>query len=65
LENNENGRPKAVVDEEKKALRQRVRELEKELYIARKTVEVRDLLDAYRRQTKVKGKKNSKPGKRR
>jgi len=65
LENNDNGRPKAVVDEEKETLKKRVGELEKELYLARKTVEVRDLLDAYHRQAEADGKKNQKHGMRR
>jgi transposase len=60
LENSENGRPKAVVDEEKETLKKRVGELEKELYLARKTVEVRDLLDAYHRQAEADGKKKQK-----
>jgi transposase len=58
LENNDGGRPALVVDEEKETLKKRVGELEKELYLARKTVEVRDLLDAYHKQAVKDAKKN-------
>jgi transposase len=65
LENHESGRPASVVDEEKEALKHRVGELEKELYLARKTVEVRDLLDVYHKQAGPGGKKNQRTGKER
>ncbi len=47
LENRPVGRPPALVDEEKEMLRERVRELEKKLDLAEKTIEVKELLAAY------------------
>ena len=47
LENQPAGRKPAPVDEEKEALRERVRELEKKLDLAEKTIEVKELLGAY------------------
>ena len=47
LENHPAGRPPVPVDEEKETLRERVRELEKKLDLAEKTIEVKDLLEAY------------------
>ena len=47
LENRPAGRPPVPVDEEKETLRERVRELEKKLYLAEKTIEVKELLAAY------------------
>ncbi len=44
LENQPAGRPPAPVDEEKEALRERVRELEKKLDDAEKAIEVKELL---------------------
>ncbi len=48
LENQPPGRPPSPVDEEKEALRERVRELEKRLDLAEKTIEVKELLGAYK-----------------
>jgi len=48
LENQPAGRPPSPVDEEKEALRERVRELEKKLDVAEKTIEVKELLGAYK-----------------
>ena len=48
LENQPAGRPPAPVDEEKEALRERVRELEKKLDTAENTIEVKELLGAYK-----------------
>jgi len=48
LENQPAGRPPSPVDEEKEALRQRVRELEKKLDVAEKRIEVKELLGAYK-----------------
>jgi transposase len=45
LENHSAGRPPTVVDEEKETLRKRVRELEKKLDQAEKTIEVKELLN--------------------
>ena len=47
LENRPSGRPPLPVDPEKETLRQRVRELEKKLDLAEKTIEVKELLEAY------------------
>jgi DNA invertase Pin-like site-specific DNA recombinase len=47
LENGSPGRPPRPVDEEKEALRERVLELEKKLYLAEKTIEVKEMLVAY------------------
>ena len=47
LENRPAGRPPAAVDEEKEGLRERVLELEKNLDLAEKTIEVKELLAAY------------------
>ena len=62
LENQPAGRPPAPADEEKEALRERIRELEKKLDTAEKKIEVRELLGAY----ELRGsKKNRSIGKRR
>jgi len=47
LENRPGGRPPTPVDEEKEVLRERVQELEKKLYLAEKTIEVKEILAAY------------------
>ena len=47
LENRPEGAPPLPVDEERETLRERVRELEKKLDLAEKTVEVKELLTAY------------------
>ena len=47
LENGSPGKPPRPVDEEKEALRERVLELEKKLYLAEKTIEVKEMLAAY------------------
>jgi transposase len=47
LENRPAGRPSLPVDQEKEALRERVQELEKKLFLAEKTVEVKEILAAY------------------
>jgi transposase len=47
LENRPLGRPPAPIELEKKALRERIRELEKKLYLAEKTIEVKEMLAAY------------------
>src|SRR5512136_2617470 len=46
LENRPAGRPPVVLDEEKEVLRERVQELEKKLYLAEKTIEVKEILAA-------------------
>ena len=47
LENRPPGRPPALMDPEKEALRERIQELEKKLDRAEKTIEVKELLGAY------------------
>lgn len=50
MEDRPTGRPITPVDDEKESLKQRVAQLEKELYLASKTIEVKDLLHALARQ---------------
>jgi transposase len=65
LENQAPGRPPTLLDPEKEELQGKVKELEKKLYLAEKTIEVKDLLTAYdlheakKKQTK-QGKKDGK-----
>jgi transposase len=47
LENRPSGRPPVPLDPEKESLRERIRELEKKLDLAEKTIEVKELLGAY------------------
>jgi hypothetical protein len=47
LENHPPGRPPAPLDVEKEELQTKVRDLEKKLYLAEKTIEVKDMLSAY------------------
>ncbi len=47
LENHAPGRPSAPLDPEKEELQRKVRDLEKKLDLAEKTIEVKDLLSAY------------------
>ena len=47
LENHSPGRPPVPLDAEKEELQKKVVDLEKRLYLAEKTVEVKDLLSAY------------------
>ncbi len=65
LENRSAGRPPAPVDEEKEILRDRIRELEKKLDLAEKTIEVKELLGAYEEFRGKDTKKNRRIGKRR
>ena len=63
LENRSPGRPPAPVDMEKEALRERIRELEKKLDLAEKTIEVKELMGVYE-EFRGKGvKKNWSTGK--
>jgi hypothetical protein len=69
LENHAPGRPPVPLDAEKEELQGKVRDLEKKLYLAEKTIEVKELLSAYESfraggAKKNKGKKQ-KAGKRR
>jgi transposase len=68
LENHPAGRPPTPLDAEKEGLQTKIRDLEKKLYLAEKTIEVKDLLSAYEAfraggAKKNKGKKQ-KAGKR-
>jgi transposase len=65
LENRVAGRPSVSTDEEKERLRQRIRELEKKLDLAEKTLEVKDLLAAYEEFRDRGAKKNRRIGKKR
>ena len=65
LENRSAGRPPVPIDEEKETLRERVRELEKKLDLAEKTIEVKELLTAYQGVGDKGTKKNRRIGKRR
>ena len=66
LENHAPGRPSVPLDAEKEELQSKVRGLEKRLYLAEKTIEVRDLLSAYDLHEAKKNKtKPQKGGKRR
>jgi len=47
LENRPGGRPPTPVDEEKEALRERIRELEEKLYLAEKSIKVKELLGTF------------------
>jgi len=58
LENRPAGRPPVPVDEEKEALRERVQDLEKKLYLAEKTIEVKEILAAYKESRNKESKKN-------
>ena len=65
LENRVAGRPSVSTDEEKEGLRKRVRELEKKLDLAEKTLEVKELLAAYEDFRDKGSKKNRRIGKKR
>ena len=69
LENHAPGRPSVLLDAEKEELQRKVRDLEKKLDLAEKTIEVKDLLSAYEvfqaGGTKKNKRKKQKTGKRR
>lgn len=67
LENHSPGRPPVPVDPEKEELQGKVQELEKKLYLAEKTIEVKDLLSVYdlHEAKKKQTKQRKKDGKRR
>ena len=65
LENRSPGRPPLPVDPQKEELRERIKEIEKKLYLAEKTIEVKEMLSAYEAfQVKKKERINRKSGKR-
>jgi transposase len=51
LEDRAPGRPSTPKDEEKQFLQEQIAELQNKLFVAEKTVEVRDMLHAYEMQT--------------
>ncbi len=51
LEDRASGRPALPKDEEKERLQNEIAELQNELFVAKKTVEVRDMLHAYELHT--------------
>jgi transposase len=66
LENHSPGRPPVLLDAEKEEFQRQVRDLEKRLYLAEKTIEVKDLLSAFDlHEAKKKETKKQKGGKRR
>ena len=65
LENRVAGRPSVSTDEEKERLRQRIREMEKKLDLAEKTLEVKELLAAYEEFRDKGAKKKRRIGKKR
>ncbi len=58
LENRPVGRPPIPVDEEKEALRERIRELEEKLYLAEKSIKVKELLGSFEAFRDKGSKKN-------
>ena len=64
LENRSAGRPPVALDEEKEGLRERVQELENKLYLAEKTIEVKEILAAYGDFGDKESKKNRSIGRR-
>ena len=62
MEDRAPGRPGTPQDEEKQRLKEQVAELQNELFVAKKTVEVRDMLHAYELQNARTKKSDSKSG---
>lgn len=65
LENGAAGRPETPRDEEKERLEQKIAELQNKLFVAEKTVEVRDMLHAYELHMAKEKKREEKKRKRR
>jgi transposase len=66
LENHSPGRPAVPLDAEKEALQRKVQDLEKRLYLAEKTVEVKEVLSAFDlHEAKKNRKERQKVGKKR
>lgn len=65
LENHVPGRPPVPLDAEKEELQSKVRDLEKRLYLAEKTIEVKDLLSAYDLHEAKKNKMKKEKGEKR
>jgi transposase-like protein len=64
MEDKPSGRPGAPQDEEKERLQEHIVELQNKLFVAEKTVEVRDMLHAYELQNSVAKKNTSNLGQR-
>ena len=62
LENHAPGRPSVPLDAEKEELQRQVQDLEKRLYLAEKTIEVKDLLSAYDLHEAKKNKTKKQKG---
>ena len=60
MEDRAPGRPNTPQDEEKQRLQEQIAELQKKLFVAEKTVEVRDMLHAYELQN-ASTKKSASP----
>lgn len=66
LENHAPGRPSVALDAEKEELQRKVLDLEKKLYLAEKTIEVKDLLSAFDlHEAKKNRREKQKVGKKR
>ena len=65
LENHSPGRPPVPLDAEKEELQSKVRDLEKRLYLAEKTIEVKDLFSAYDLHEAKKNKMKKQKGEKR
>ena len=65
LENRSAGRPSVPVDEEKETLRERIRELEKELDAAEKAAHVKEFMGVYEEFRNKGTKKNRRIGRKR
>jgi transposase len=65
LENHAPGRPPVPPDAEKEELQGKVRDLEKKLFLAEKTIEVKDLLSAYDLHEAKKNKTKPQKGEKR
>src|SRR5512138_1983714 len=65
LENGASGRPETPRDEEKERLQAEIAALQNELFVAKKTVEVRDMLHAYELHMAKEKKREEKKQKRR
>jgi predicted DNA-binding protein (UPF0251 family) len=65
LENHSPGRPCIPLDAEKEELQRKILDLEKKLYLAEKTIEVRDLLSAFVLHEAKKNKMKKEKGEKR
>ena len=62
LENHPPGRPPVPLDAQKEELQRKVQDLEKRLYLAEKTIEVKDLLSAFDLHEAKKNQKKKQKG---